>query len=74
MEKKARTACPRGPGLKPGTYRVLGDGPQFRQVFRQVSLSVAIDRVGRLRNTTCGMFWRFLAVRVNRELNTVYAQ
>ena len=30
VEKKAHTARPRGPGLKPGTFRVLGEGPQLR--------------------------------------------
>ena len=29
-EKKARAARPRGPGLEPGTYRVLGEGPQLQ--------------------------------------------
>ena len=27
-------------------------------LFRQASLSMPIDRVGRLRNTTCCVFWR----------------
>ena len=27
--KKGCAACPRGQGLKPGTYPVLGDGPQL---------------------------------------------
>ena len=27
--KKARAACPLGPGLEPGTCRVLGEGPQL---------------------------------------------
>ena len=27
-------------------------------LFRQASLSVPIDRVGRLRNTSCCVFWR----------------
>ena len=27
--KKARTARPAGPGLEPGTCRVLGEGPQL---------------------------------------------
>ena len=55
--KKARAARP---GLEPGTCRVLGEGPQLHAtgLFRQASLSVPIDRVGRLRNTTCCVFWR----------------
>ena len=28
-EKKARAALPPGPGLEPGTCRVLGEGPQL---------------------------------------------
>ena len=27
--KQARAACPRGPGIEPGTCRVLGEGPQL---------------------------------------------
>ena len=29
VEKKARAAHPPGPGLEPGTSRVLGEGPQL---------------------------------------------
>ena len=58
--KKARAARLPGPGLEPGTCRTLGEGPGLhaRGLFRQASLSVPIDRVGRLRNTMCCMFWR----------------
>ena len=59
--KKARAARPAGPGLEPGTCRVLGEGHQLHAtgaVLRQASLSVPIGRVGRLRNTTCCVFWR----------------
>ena len=49
VEKK-RAAPPLDPGLEPGTCRVLGEGPQLhaRGLFRHASLSVPIDRVGRL--------------------------
>ena len=40
------------PGLETGTYSVLGEGPQL-SLLRQVNLSVAIDRLGRLGNN-CG--------------------
>ena len=30
-----------------------------RELFRQISLSVAIDRVGRLHFTMCAVFWRW---------------
>ena len=50
---------PWGPGLEPGTYHVLGRVPSGTpREFRQASLSVPIDRVGPLRNTTCCVFWR----------------
>ena len=29
VEKKAHAACPWGPGLEPGAYRVLGESPQL---------------------------------------------
>ena len=29
VEKKARAVCPLGPGLEPGTCRVLGEDPQL---------------------------------------------
>ena len=60
VEKKARAAGPPDPGLEPGTCRVLGEGPQLhaRGAVLQASLSVPIDRVGRLRNTMCCVFWR----------------
>ena len=32
--------------------------PKHRELLRKVSLSVVLDRIGRARNTTCGMFWR----------------
>ena len=32
--------------------------PAAPELFRQVSLFVAIDRLGRRRNTMCGVFWR----------------
>ena len=59
-EKKAHAARAPGPGLEPGTCPMLGEGPQLdgRGLFRQGSLSVPIDRVGRLRNTMCCVFWR----------------
>ena len=66
VEKKVHA----GSGLEPGTCRVLGECPQLhaRGLFRQASLSVPIDRVGRLCNTKCCMFWRdfvrFYSVRV----------
>ena len=58
--KKARAVRPWGSGLEPGTCHVLGEGPQLHTMglFRQASLSVPIDRVGRLRNTSCCVFWR----------------
>ena len=43
-------------GSNPGPTRVPSGTPWEK--FRQVSLSVAIDRVGQLRNTTCRVFWR----------------
>ena len=45
-----RAARPPGPGLEPGTCRLLGKGPQLHamEVVQQASLSVPIDRVGRL--------------------------
>ena len=53
-----------GPGLEPGTCRVLGEGRQLHAMglFRRESLSVPIDRVGRLRNTTCCVFWSFCTI------------
>ena len=58
--KKVRAARPLGPGLEPETCRVLGEGPGLhaRGLFRQASLSVPLDRVGRLGNTMCCVFWR----------------
>ena len=60
VEKKVRAARPPDLGLEPGTCRVLGEGPGLHAggLFRQASLSVPIDRVGRLRNTMCCVFWR----------------
>ena len=47
-------------GGEPGTCRVLGEGSQLhaRGLFRQSSLFVSKDRVGRLRNTMYCVFWR----------------
>ena len=55
-----KKACGWGLGLEPGMYCVLGEVPSCtpRELFRQVRLSMAIDRVGRLRNTMCSVFWR----------------
>ena len=56
VEKKLCLAHP--PGLEPGTYLSLDESPQLHATERQASLSVLIDMLGRLRNTTCGVFWR----------------
>ena len=58
VEKKK--ACTAGAGaqvqdLLPARRGSPSCTPQ--ELFKQVSLSVAINRVGQLRNTTCGMFW-----------------
>ena len=61
-EKNAQRARAGGPGFEPGTCRVLGKGLQLhtRGADRQARLSMPIhvDRVGRLCNTMCSMFWR----------------
>ena len=63
-EKNARIA-PAETGLEPGTYRVLDEGPPQLSsaarhgrlfIYIQAGLSVAKDRVGRLRNTACCVF------------------
>ena len=60
VEKKAR-AAPAGPGARTRDLpRARRGSPAARQggLFRQASLSVPIDRVGRLRNTMRCVFWR----------------
>ena len=34
VEKKSPRSAPEGPGLEPGTYRVLGEGPQLHATVR----------------------------------------
>ena len=56
--RRGSPAARHGGGLEPGTCCVLGEGPQLHAMglFRQASLSVPIDRVGRLRNTRAACF------------------
>ena len=59
-EKKRvqRASWTRGSNLGPAAYQARVPSCTPGGLFRQASLSVPIDRVGRLRNTTCCMFWR----------------
>ena len=43
--KNAQYTCGGGPGLKPGTYRVLGESQHATEVVL-TSLSLATDRLG----------------------------
>ena len=50
------TARPWGPGLEPGTYRMLGESPQLWSLFRQVSLFLISTTCSDLNNMTWGDF------------------
>ena len=54
-EGRVEKKITRGLGFKPDTYYILGKGPMLHTMevamLREVSLSVAIDRLGRLYNT-----------------------
>ena len=52
VEENAHTACLRGPGLEPRTYRMVGESQQLYAIIVVVltsKLSVAVDRLGQLR-------------------------
>ena len=70
VEKKSARRT-RGSNLGPAACQARVPSCTPGGLFRQASLSVLIDRVGRLRNTMCCVFWRvfvrFYSVRVNRS-------
>ena len=59
-EKKRAQRARRARGSNPGPAACQARVPSCTPwgLFRQASLSVPIDRVGRLRNTRCCAFWR----------------
>ena len=76
--KRAHAVCPRGPGLEPRTYCVLGEGPQLhatgvvwtRKPFRgyRYGRAIALHDVRRVLEI-CSV--RFVTVRVNKTRITV---